>query len=538
MCATGKYSSANGSTSCTPCDAGSYANGTGSSFCWDCPSHAFSFEGSSHVTDCLCNAGYSGPNGGPCAACFAGTYKDVNGPSGCSACALGKYSNVMGQSSSLGCMNCPSGSFSGNGSVTRSNCTCNRGYTGPDGGPCGACEPGKFSAVRAAQNCIECGVGTYSTETATTCSICISGTFANETGSSFCWDCPFGSISGIGSVMLNNCSCREGYTGPDGIECTQCVAGTYKETNGTAPCSKCVKGKYSTETAQISESACSDCPSHALSGVGSISQVNCTCNKGYTGPDGMECEACETGSFKDVNGTAACTLCSRGKYSTVTAAISETACQGCPFYTYSPDGSGLLTNCTCNKGYTGPDGVECTSCAPGTFKDVNGSVACALCSRGKYSTSTAAISEYTCQGCPSYTSSGLGSGMLTNCSCHKGYTGQDGIQCAACFAGSYKDANGSAACTLCSQGKYSTAIAALSESTCSDCPAHTYSGVGSWLLTNCTCNKGYTGPNGAACAACIAGTYKDVNGSAPCIQCSQDKYSTAVAAISQSTCSD
>ncbi len=30
------------------------------------------------------------------------------------------------------------------------------------------------------------------------------------------------------------------------------------------------------------------------------------------------------------------------------------------------------SECTCNKGYTGPDGVECTVCDAGGFKDTNG----------------------------------------------------------------------------------------------------------------------------------------------------------------------
>ena len=127
--------------------------------------------------------------------------------------------------------------------------------------------------------------------------------------------------------MLINCSCNKGYTGPDGIQCSACVAGSYKDVNGSAPCSLCSHGKHSAETAQISESTCRDCPA-PFSGVGSRLVTNCTCNKGYAGADGAECEACEAGGFKDVTGSAACVLCVGGKYSTATAAISEATCQG------------------------------------------------------------------------------------------------------------------------------------------------------------------------------------------------------------------
>ena len=46
----------------------------------------------------------------------------------------------------------------------------------------------------------------------------------------------------------------------------------------------------------------------------------------------------------------------------------------------------------------------------------------------------------------------------------------EGGGCGACAAGSFKDVNGSAACEPCSAGTYSTASAATSGSTCSECP--------------------------------------------------------------------
>jgi len=80
----------------------------------------------------------------------------------------------------------------------------------------------------------------------------------------------------------------------------------------------------------------------------------------------------------------------------------------------------------------------------------------------------------------------------------------------ACVEGKYKPTNGSDECTRCVPGKFSSATAAAAEATCSACPAHTYSGSGSSNASHCTCNLGYTGPDGSACQACIAGTYKVV----------------------------
>ena len=157
---------------------------------------------------------------------------------------------------------------------------------------------------------------------------------------------------------------------------------------------------------------------------------------------------------------------------------SESTCSACPAHTYSGAGSSVLTNCTCNKGYTGADGVECEACVAGTYKEVNGSAACTLCPQGKYSTETGEHFRIDVQRRVRRTRTRVqGASVLTNCTCNKGYTGPDGATCTACITGSYKDVNGSTACTLCSRGKYSTATAGISESTCSACPAHTYSGA-------------------------------------------------------------
>ena len=429
-------------------------------------------------------------------------------------CEEGKYSNETGETSEMTCTECPPHSFSGHGSISILNCTCNKGYSGPDGWMCTACRAGTYKDVNGSTPCTPCLQGKYSTPSA--------AIFA-----SVCIQCPTHSHSGIGSGLLTHCICNKGYTGPDGVACTACIMGTYKGTNGSLPCSPCSQGKYSTETGETLESTCSDCPAHTFSGAGSIAQDNCTCNKGYTGPDGAECAACEAGGFKDVNGSAACTLCAQGKYSTVTAAIFGATCLDCPSYTDSGAGSGLLTNCTCNKGYTGPDGSECAACIAGTYKDINGSAPCSLCDKGKYSLTVGSIAESGCTSC----SAGKFSPALGASS---------GATCEDCEAGKYLATAGAdeeTDCMLCEEGKYSTETAQISESTCSDCPAHTNSPDSSSMLTNCTCNKGYTGPDGLECAACIAGTYKDVNGSAPCSVCAEGTFSSHIAQTSVATCS-
>jgi len=334
---------------------------------------------------------------------------------------------------------------------------------------------------------------------------------------------------------MTNCTCNMGYTGPDGLACAACVAGTYKDVNGSSACSLCLQGKFSTGLGAIHADVCELCPANAISGAGSPAIANCTCTLGYSGPDGGPCQPCAAGRYKDVNGSDACALCPQGTFSTEVAAVSDATCSTCPNHTYSDDGSSNILNCTCNLGYTGPDGQECSACQSGKYKDVNGSSACLLCSRGKYSAETGEAAETTCTACPMHADALSGSSV---CICNAGYTGPDGQNCSACASGRYKEENGSAPCSLCLQGKYSTETGETSEATCSACPAHTYSGSGSSDMTNCTCNMGYTGPDGLACVACVAGTYKDVNGSSACSLCQQGKYSTGLGEVAELVCSD
>ena len=100
------------------CQAGTFHDRTSTSnnSCAACPSGSTSPPSSDNVTDCKCNAGYTGPDGSTCAACEAGKYKAVNG--------------------SVACLSCPSHSSSPAGSDNVTDCKCTQGFPGEDGGPC------------------------------------------------------------------------------------------------------------------------------------------------------------------------------------------------------------------------------------------------------------------------------------------------------------------------------------------------------------------------------------------------------------------
>ncbi len=54
--------------------------------CTACPAFSSSPEGASNFRDCICDAGYTGQDGGPCVACAAGTYKNATGNASCLEC--------------------------------------------------------------------------------------------------------------------------------------------------------------------------------------------------------------------------------------------------------------------------------------------------------------------------------------------------------------------------------------------------------------------------------------------------------------------
>jgi hypothetical protein len=102
------YGTFSPSWECVECQPGTYSS-TEAFECLDCPENSTSTLRSSSLANCTCNAGFSGPNGGPCVACVPGKYKAVTGSVACSAC--------------------PSNSDSPDGSSSFTECTSNAAVT-------------------------------------------------------------------------------------------------------------------------------------------------------------------------------------------------------------------------------------------------------------------------------------------------------------------------------------------------------------------------------------------------------------------------
>ena len=451
------YTGANGGV-CTACEAGTFKASSGSETCTECPQNAFSPPASVEDGACACNKGYTGID---CHACQAGKFKHVTGADGCVDCVAGKYSTSMGANSAHTCITCPADSTAPAGSPTEASCECNAGFIGPAGGPCVICKSGKYQVGGA------------------------------------CVDCPGGLTSAPGSASSEDCLevCPPGSFGPHGGPCEACEEGKFKAAPGSDPC-------------------VDQCPANTMSASGSKALTDCKCNAGYTADaDGMECEACSAGSYKEERGSGQCEVCEAGTYSRVMAAASSDTCVTCPANSLSAAGSVSANDCVCSAGHTGPNGGTCEPCSPGTYKEEMGAGECTLCESGTYSKASGATSKDTCTLCSAVSSSkGAGS---TTCECNAGYTGPDLGPCDPCPAGTYKDFVGSGMCVPCHDKSSSPA--------------------GSTRTTDCACNPGYTGTNGGQCTACAAGTFKATSGSETCTSCPDNTVSPP-ASVAESSC--
>ena len=166
---------------------------------------------------------------------------------------------------------------------------------------------------------------------------------------------------------------------------------------------------------------CQSCGQNSQAPSGSVAFTNCTCNLGYTGPNGGTCIACTAGKYKDTTGAGICTDCGANTYSTATGAAVASTCTNCSSNSVSPSASSLLTDCKCMAGHTGVDGAACTACTAGSYKTTTGSLPCTFCDVNFYSTTVAAVSVVSCVACSANSTSVAGSGSINLCYCIAGY---------------------------------------------------------------------------------------------------------------------
>ena len=575
-CRPGTFNPERSQTQCTNCSAG-YAsedlNATTNATCQPCPADFYSYEGSRRCTpcgrhavapnasdsvlDCRCDRGFFGPDGGLCRGCRAGTFKDAVGPHNCTRCPAGTVSAARNATSNATCAACARDTYSdagdtacsacpqhsataGNRSAGRTACECVSGFEGEDGGPCAACPVGTFKSTRGSANCTQCPAGTASVAlnatSNATCATCPAGFYALA-GSANCTHCPANSDTlGNRSTSVTACLCDPGYTGNNGGPCQACRAGTFKPDAGNASCTLCPVGSASNATSATSNGTCGRCPGGSYAPEGSAvcascpansqsaggssgSEDACECSPGFSGANGQTCSSCPAGTFKDMPGSGNCTLCPAGTASAAENATSNATCGVCPVGTYAApgsvactpcpvhmsthaNGSTVVTDCRCVPGFTGDDGGPCAACPRGFFKPTLGNATCSQCHNFSETAQNASV-------------------HVAQCECLPGFAGDPATastgnaSCAACAHGTYKDLSGNVPCSA--------------------CPAFAFSPRQATQRTNCTCERGYTGPDGGTCVACAVAEYKDRNGSAACTACPWNATSPA-ASVNFSAC--
>jgi hypothetical protein len=545
---------------CVLCEPGKFKNWRDSSVCPMCPANSNSVAG---TTLCPCNVGYTGPLGGPCVACVPGKYKDSNGTAACTTCPAQSYEPDVA-------------------ATLVTNCTCNTGYDGADGGPCIACALGKYKATNGSTSCGDCAVHTYS------------DTLARAA----CSACPRFTVSLSGSPSIWDCQCTLGYTGPGGRgyfinNLARACGLTSNDACLSAGFSMLAAGNAGMSSAVDLSFSPGGVWSFVVGGTGAFAGINfgvqrdvttvfvyqgaenlklyvgnsynpytsnALCSGGWTwispwreytcGKRGQylyfeqpntavnlelieilvsgyrvgdPCTACGSGRHKASIGSIDCTECGANTYSEVVNATSVATCLECQGNSTSILGSPSKMFCQCNVGFLHV-GEGCEMCAPGTYNDKLGRTACSKCSTGLYSVNYQAAANETCLSCPAGEWSPEGSvdceecppssaalpgmGRIVDCACDVGYTGPGGGPCVKCEVGKYKDTTGSWACSM--------------------CPAYTSSPLGSVKVGDCFCIVGFSGPNGLPCTACELGKYKAVPGASACQLCPANTYSDSV----------
>jgi hypothetical protein len=472
------------------CAAGTYKPLVGNHNCTVCPAFSTSIVGATSVTACTCLPGYINiaSNGAPvnCSACPANTYY-VEGA----------------------CITCPSNSSSGTASFS---CQCNAGFTG-NPGACQACPAGTYkrmSGTSACRSCqsnsrsdsasalCSCNMG-YTGNTGDVCVACVTGMYKDVIGPAACTSCAAHRNSPVGSIDLINCTCNQGYTHD------MSKVNLARSCGPNAAC-ETVYGGISGSNAMYVSSVLTDGDIDTLSdGVGLSSwiridfgrnismdtivlwngnlwnhnywwnyyafdvRVFMSASASFDG-QAVQCigpvpelwwtrEQLQAGSvYQKRSRTLKCvddsTISGRYLYLTYSPGTHTWISFGeIQVYVSTLDAQRLLISNQLT--YQQP----CAMCDVGKFKGTSGTQPCTTCGLNQSAVSASII-----------------------CSCVAGFTGPDGGPCAECTVGRYKDWIGSQACTA--------------------CPANSNTPfTRNTRLSNCTCNIGYTGPDGGPCFA-------------------------------------
>lgn len=503
-CQAGHSYTASPQVSCTFCAQGKYDTyvQTGVHTCTTCPPNTTNYdwvvenqqmvktvELRDSVEKCYCNAGYTGPPGGPCEICRPDQYFATNAKGqNCGTCALGAVVNAA----RTGCT-CNSG-FDGDGTLA---CYCALGTEGPVGGPCNLCPDGKYGRGETPQTrtCVDCADGAVSTADRKSC-VCAYNTKGDGTvecckSTVLNCSCPPGSYRKPSTGHLcENCEYNIGagiYTGRGltsviepghtfATSCVSCGLGMYAYTIWdynyhphdiinhnpiVHECRNCPSGKFQNKNIPNCENCetCTDCPVPSpYTPEKSTACATCAPGKYFNNIHQSECQSCPAGKYSQ---NSTCYSCAAGKYSE----SGKTTCSNCPLNTYSAVESHKCFDCGI-FGYTLAEGLpcicyagstllktleirywcviektcavgSCVQCSEGTFKASVGTEACVKCPVN-YFTFVTGDTECTQCGPGTFTDNTTRSNYCETCPNGK-YRLQSMLSCMDCSPGSYKD---------------------------------------------------------------------------------------------------
>ena len=643
-CEAGKFKGVHGIQPCTDCGENVYS-GQGALVCTQCPLHTVAPPASTSEDACRCPDGqyytpveYSVNDQKTCStmleeytwthcdqalvyeqtcsrvaeclgySCWSGTMvlcqyaPDRNDDSEpiftektggtCDACLAGQYVSSEGR----GCDACPLNSNSPELSTTATACTCNMGYSGPDGEECVACPAGTYKDTTGSSDCTACAADQTSSAASISEDACVcyrgygsSGiTYQRQLGKE-CYDFEYQheTIQDCGDsdfqTAQNECNTNDNCYGifchrflpptPKWVICTSNFfnaqwSGEVSYVKEDPKCIPCAAGTYK----DTGDSVCTSCPSSATSPEASTNIQNCTCDPGFTGEDGTACTACPAGKYKAESGSAVCSDCDAGKYLSQTNSTTASDCIACLDGSTSGVGSTTETDCLCSAGtyypttkFAAPIRTKNNVCPDD--KTVYGGEwdkdnAMSFCDSEPLCTGFWQIITNHDLSCSSdYASVQKTNGYRwcpvamtfdepSTYPCHLIY--RKILQCQDCPTGSSSshgavgpgnctclagygttDNSGGTSCEQCVENTYKSTDGNFE---CTSCPSSSTSPPGSTLLQDCRCKVGYTGPDGGPCTACPAGKYKAESGSAACTDCDAGKYSSTLALTTEAEC--
>ena len=404
QCVAG-FSDPSGETSaCQECPAGTYKNDTGGA-CDSCPANSQSVQGSTHKTSCKCNAGWTGADRSAdahCTMCEAGEYSTVSSE-GCQRCP-GNYTSPVGSNDIGAChLSCPAHSSSPAGSDSIAACVCDAGHSGPDGGTCSACPVNTYKATALS----------YDTNYARACGVAQNETCGTTQSHTHIFD----------SVALVSAFAVDGLLGQnmDFFSSDRCTSTRWDKPSWW----RVDLGKVvSVSDLDIYGRSNSHMPSGTdahyiyVRNVDSLSSIReeeiCVSNQLRLGKSGPTLRTCT----QPINGRFVFFWVAGSYMNLCEVQVRSRACGMCPAHSSSPEGSERATACTCDAGYSGPDGGPCAACVSGTYKDGPGSAACGVCGDNMYSYGGQVHND--CLYCPLGSTSTSGSKSVFDCNCVDG----------------------------------------------------------------------------------------------------------------------